>query len=136
MHIPEWAAINRNDDGSIHVSIKPGEGSSPDVSALFSPASPSTLTDPWSVVFRDWAEMLAYCVPQDCAMSVQPWYQRITISEIELSIPLNSCRALTGKVDSHIVEALVGAGAPICFIAERARFRFRGERDQHYTIET
>ena len=55
---------------------------------------------PWTDCFGDWMGFLAYCVPQDRAMSSQPWYRRVTRQEIELGIPLESCRPLVGEVQS------------------------------------
>jgi hypothetical protein len=84
----------------------------------------------WAECFDAWRDMLAYCVPQDRALASQPWYGRITRQEIDLGIPIDSCRPLRGKVYSRAAKAIVGedvAGEPLCFYVDRVAFRYLGE---------
>ena len=55
--------------------------------------------------------MLAYCVPQDRAMCVQPWRDVVTRQEINLNIPLQSCLPMKGSVVSAAARALAGMRA-------------------------
>jgi hypothetical protein len=73
--------------------------------------------------------MLAYCVPQDRAMSSQPWHARITRQEIHLGIPLAACEPLAGTVVSQAAQAFVGNATPFCFRVAQVAFRF--DREEH-----
>jgi hypothetical protein len=77
---------------------------------------------PWSECFKTWDELLAYCVPQDRAMSAQPWRNRIVRQEIDLGIPLHSCLPLRGSVTSRAAQAIAGCATPLCFLVERVAF--------------
>jgi hypothetical protein len=66
-------------------------------------------------------------VPQDRAMSSQPWYRRITRQEIELGIPLEACEPLAGHAASRAAQALVGAARPVCFRVPQVTLRFGAE---------
>jgi hypothetical protein len=71
--------------------------------------------------------MLAYCVPQDRAMSSQPWYGRTTRQEIDLGIPLSACEPLVGEITSRTAQAIVGHAIPFCFRVARVDFLFARE---------
>jgi hypothetical protein len=127
MHVPRSAELTRREDGRLRLRIEPGDGSSPDVDAELRPSAPPEWTAPWSVCFTDYRDFLAYCVPQDRAMSSQPWYGRITRQEIRLGIPLEACEPLAGTVVSKAASELVGDGNPICFRVATVAFRYDGE---------
>jgi hypothetical protein len=127
MHVPREAKFSRGADGVYSLAIDPGDGTAPDVRAEFKTAAEPVLTGPWSECFRDWRAVLEYCVPQDRAMSAQPWRNRVTRQEIVLDIPLESCRPMRGSVQSKAARAIAGEEAPLCFLVERLRFRLLGE---------
>lgn len=85
---------------------------------------------PWSAAFGSWRDMLAYAVPQDRALSTQPWHGRITSQEIRLDIPLEACEPLEGKVVSRAAAAIVGDAEPFCFRVAALRFRFDSEKHE------
>jgi hypothetical protein len=66
-------------------------------------------------------------VPQDRALSTQPWHGRVTRQEIRLEIPLAACRPLEGKVASRAAAAWVKEAQPFCFRVEKVAFRFDSE---------
>ncbi|HEX7897415.1 MAG TPA: hypothetical protein VF950_06625, partial [Planctomycetota bacterium] len=74
-----------------------------------------------------WKDALAYVVPQDRALSSQPWFGRITRQEIKLDIPLEACEPLEAKVTSRAAAAIVGDAEPFCFRVARVKFRFDEE---------
>jgi hypothetical protein len=127
MHVPHRAELTRHPDDSIALRIDPGAGSSPDVEAIWSPAEIPTLSAPWNECFADFRAFLEYCVPQDRAMSSQPWYRRITRQEIRLDIPLDVCRPLTGNVLSQAAREIAGDATPLCFAVPAVGFRYDGE---------
>lgn len=132
MHVPAEAQMSREADGSITLKLAPGNGSAPDVQATFWPAPQPALTHPWDQCFGSWREMLAYCVPQERAMSAQPWRHRVTRQEISLNIPLESCRPMRGSIVSDAVCAIVVDAAPLCFLVEKLDFRLlKEEHDSH-----
>jgi hypothetical protein len=127
MHLFARGEVARAPSGEMSVRLEPGIGSAPDLDAVLRTASPQRLAPPWSECFRDYREMLAYCVPQDRAMSTQPWLGTTTRQEIELGIPLESCEALEGEVHSRAARVIVGDAAPLCFRVAKVAFRFAGE---------
>jgi hypothetical protein len=130
MHVPESAFVRWELSGSILLSIDPGRGTAPDLAAELTPMPFTMLPGAWADCFESWRDMLAYCVPQDRALATQPWYDRITRQEIELGIPLDTCRPLRGKVYSRAARAIVGENAlgdPLCFYVDRVAFRYLGE---------
>jgi hypothetical protein len=129
MHRLARAAVTAGADGSFTVLLDPGNGSAPDAEVYARPAADRSLPPPWDGCFADYTAALAYCVPQDRALSVQPWRGRVTRQEIRLGIPLESCEPLTGSVRSKEVERLVGPAAPVCFRVPRVSFRF--DREEH-----
>lgn len=128
MHVPHAAELTARPDGSFHLQLDSGQGSAPDVVADLTPAAaPPAFTPPWSECFADFRAFLEYCVPQDRAMSSQPWYGRICRQEIRLGIPLETCTPLTGRVTSKAAAAIAGDAAPICFHVAKVSFHYDGE---------
>lgn len=121
MHLVKSGEVTENT-----VRLDPGDGSAPDVVAQLSPAS-HELPQWWKDCFTDYRGMLAYCVPQDRAMSSQPWYRRITRQEIQLGIPLESCEPLDGSVVSRAAHRIAGSAQPLCFRVAKVSFRFDRE---------
>ena len=66
-------------------------------------------------------------MPQDRALSTQPWHGRVTRQEIRLDIPLDACRPLEGRVTSRAAAAWVKDAQPFCFRVEKVTFRFDAE---------
>jgi hypothetical protein len=127
MHRLARAEVWRTRAGALVLRLDPGAGSAPDAEAILQQLSSWPTTGPWSAAFPDYRAMLAYCVPQDRALSTQPWYRRITRQEIELGIPLDVCEAMTGDVDSAAARRIVGAAQPFSFRVPAVRFRFLRE---------
>jgi hypothetical protein len=127
MHVPAAAAVIAEVDGSFSVKVDPGQGSAPDLAAHLRPTAERSLPPPCNECFKDYQQMLAFCVPQDRALSSQPWYDRITRQEIQLGIPLTDCEALSGEVRSKRAEVHVGAAEAVCFRVARVNFRFARE---------
>jgi hypothetical protein len=127
MHVPQRADLVRDASGTVHFSIEPGRGTAPDVRATLTPSLQQTIPPTWIDCFGDWQGFLEYCVPQDRAMCCQPWYGRVARQEIELGIPLKSCKRLDGKLESRAAAAIAGDAAPVCFYVPSVTFRFAGE---------
>ena len=85
------------------------------------------LSGAWAECFPDYQSFLAYCVPQERAMSTQPWQHRISRQEIDLGIPLDACTPMAGTVTSRADAAIAGAAAPLCFHVARVTFVLSGE---------
>ncbi len=129
MHVPERAEVRRDQDGTMHLLLDPASGSAPDLRATLNPTDDRTLPPPWTECFKDFDEFLTYCVPQDRALSTQPWYGRLTRQEIHLGIPLDSCEPLTGVVESRAASAIAGDDArPVCFRVAKVKFVLHAER--------
>jgi hypothetical protein len=127
MHVLQQAEVKANDDGTFSILLDPGEGSAPDAEGLLSPSAAQALSPPWSDCFSSFHDFLAYCVPQDRALSSQPWHSRLTLQEISLGIPLDSCEPLVGTVKSNAARAITGDAAPLCFRVASVHFRFSKE---------
>lgn len=127
MHLPRFAELTARPDGAIHLVLDPGEGSSPDAIAELCPATMPEFTAPWSECFEDYHAFLNYCVPQDRAMSSQPWYCRVTRQEICLGISLDACEPLEGSVISEAAISIAGDAKPLCFRVAEVDFRYDGE---------
>lgn len=127
MHVFANASITRTVDGTIKLRLEPGHGSAPDANATLVPATEPVLDDTFAACFGSFREFLAYCVPQDRALSTQPERGRVTRQEISLGIPIEACEPLTGEVVSRAAEALVGGARPVCFRVPSVRFRFISE---------
>ena len=99
MHVPRRGAVVAEKDGSFTVALDPGNGTAPDLEGRLRPGA-AELAAAWAECFASYRDFLAYCVPQDRALSAQPWYGRITRQEIRLGIPLGECEPLQGEVRS------------------------------------
>jgi hypothetical protein len=126
MHVPLRADLQCGPDGSSTLQIDPGSGSAPDANVRLAPGEPA-MTGPWTECFADFRDFLAYCVPQDRAMSSQPWYDRVTRQEIRLDIPIEACEPLVGTVESRAAREIVGDARPVCFRVPAVKFRYDGE---------
>jgi hypothetical protein len=119
-------------DGEVsatRVRLDPGRGTAPDCDATLRPASPP-VDGPWRACFATWREFLAYAVPQDRALSTQPWRRRVTRQEIDLDIHVDACEPLEGEVISRAAAAIIGVAKPFCFRVAKVEFLFaREERD-------
>jgi hypothetical protein len=127
MHLLARGEVTRDEDGRMRVQLDPGGGSGPDAELDLRPARALALPPPWDACFADARAMLAYVVPQDRAMSTEPWRRCTTRAEIDLGIPLDACEAMEGTVRSKAAEALVGDARPVCFGVASVAFRLRGE---------
>lgn len=127
MHVLASGEVQRAEDGQISVSLVPGVGSAPDAQLLLHESKPPVLTGAWKDCFGDWDGFLAYCVPQDRAMSSQPLRGRISRQEIDLGIPLSSCVPLEGTVTSTRASQIAGGAEPVCFYVPSVRFTFEKE---------
>lgn len=127
MHVLRQAEL-REEDGTFRLRLDPGAGNGPDATAELRPSGSAHPADgPWRPVFATYQEMLAYCVPQDRALSTQPWLGRTTRQEIDLGIPLTDCQSLEGAVHSAAAKSIVGDAAAFCFRVPAVRFRFEKE---------
>lgn len=127
MHVPQHSELEGGSNGSVSVALEPGAGTSPDLHATLTPSPAKSLPKSWYSCFLDYDGFLGYCVPQDRALSCQPWYNSWTRQEIVLEIPLQSCVPLTGVVFSNTIQVLVGDGEPVCFLVPKVNFRFISE---------
>ncbi len=132
MHVVRQAEVSVQSDGAFRVCLDPGAGSAPDLDMSLKPSPPSGFTGGWRTCFASFHDLLAYCVPQDRAMSSQPWYERITRQEIDLGIPLDSCEPLAGVVVSSAAQAIVGGAQPVCFRVPQVTLRFKREEHDSY----
>lgn len=126
MHVPAAAELRR-EGGNILLALDPGSGSAPDARAELRPAGRTPESGPWSAAFATWGEMLEYVVPQDRALSVQPWHGHVTRQEIRLEIPLEACEPLEGRVTSRLAAAIAGDAEPFCFRVPRLELSFDSE---------
>ena len=126
MHVLRAGVVTRlSDDGELKVLLDPGEGSAPDALLALRPrSSEPTLEGAWAECWKSWREFLAYCVPQDRAMSSQPLRNRISRQEIDLGIPIDACEPLEGGVTSNAAAAIVGNQVPMCFRVASVNFVF------------
>ncbi len=116
----------------LDISFGPDGGTAPQLSARLKVADNQNLklAAPWTECFNDFADVLSYCVPQERAISSQPFLNRICFQEIRLDIPLDKCKLLDGEVSSSTIESIVGDAEALCFLAPSLEFRFDRE---HYT---
>ncbi len=128
MHLLDQGAVIAKRDGSFEVCLDPGVGSAPDLAVTLQPASQIELDPLWTACFATFHDLLAYCVPQDRAISSQPWYNRVTRQEIELGIPLEICEPLIATaIVSETARTLVGDAQPLCFRVPQVTLRFKHE---------
>jgi hypothetical protein len=127
MHVFWRAALGRDETGRVTLELDPGAGSAPDAQASLAPCDVAPLEGPWRECFGGFRGFLEYCVPQDRAMSTQPWVPRVTRQEIHLGIPLEQCEPLAGEVVSRAAQAIVGDAKPLCFRVAKVSFRLAEE---------
>jgi hypothetical protein len=127
MHVPRRAALECGLGNSLSLFIDPGDSSSPDLHATLQRSDDRQLPALWAACFKDWGEFLSYCVPQNCALSAQPWYRRITRQEIVLNIPLSECHPLAGSVTLRTLREILGSAEPLCFFVPNVAFQLTGE---------
>lgn len=127
MHVLERAEVTVASDGTVRVLLDPGSGSAPDAEATLRPATSPALTGAWKECFSSYKELLAYCVPQDRALSTQPSAGTITRQEIDLGIPIDVCQPLEGEVVSRAAAAIAGEAKPLCFRVPEVLFHFEVE---------
>lgn len=136
MHVLGQGSIERTEDGAVTVKLDPGGGTAPDARIDLVPAkSAPVLEGPWKECWSDFREFLAYCVPQDRAMSSQPLRGRVSRQEIQLGIPLDACEPMEGTVVSRAAEAIAGDAKPLCFRVAKVTFRFTVEHHDRATRE-
>jgi len=133
MHVLSKGEVTKR-DGGVSVSLEPGEGSAPDASLQLENAKPPELTGAWKECFEDWTAFLAYCVPQDRAMSSQPLRGRVSRQEIDLGIPLTACVPLEGTVTSKAAKKIAEEATPLCFYVPSVNFLF--EKELHDSTES
>jgi hypothetical protein len=128
MHVIAKTSFSRRVVGegtdTLTLVLDPGAGSAPDAELELRRTAEPELEGAWKECFADWRAFLAYCVPQDRAMSSQPLKQRISRHEIDLGIPLASCVPYAGTVRSRAAEAIVGEAEPLCFHVPGVAFTF------------
>lgn len=127
MHVLSRGEVKAGRDGTFSLLLDPGRGSAPDAEGTLRPSAAQPLAPPWSECFSSFHDFLAYCVPQDRALSTQPWRARVTRQEINLGISLDSCEPLDGEIASRAAQNIVGDAKPLCFRVARVAFRFSGE---------
>jgi hypothetical protein len=127
MHLLARGEVTRQASGRMRVVVDPGDGSGPDAELDLSPTDAFELPTSWHECFRDARAMLAYCVPQDRALTTEPWRRCTTREEIDLGISLDECEPLQGQVRSRAAHAIAGDAEPVCFRVARVDFRLRGE---------
>jgi hypothetical protein len=127
MHVLDRGEVRRDADGTLHLTLDPGSGSAPDLQARLTKAAEPAFEGIWKACFASFRDFLAYCVPQDRAMSTQVSAGTVTRQGIDLGIPLESCEPLAGEVSSRAAAALVGDAKPLCFRVPSVFFRFEVE---------
>jgi hypothetical protein len=126
MHVYRRAELARDGD-ALSLVLDPGQGSAPDARVQVRRSPRRELPPAWAECFGSFDGMLEYVVPQNRALSSQPYKGRITRQEIDLPIPLADCTLLEGTVDSNAARALAGDAAPLCFHVPRVAFAFTEE---------
>lgn len=126
MHVLERTLLSR-DGEAIELALHPGSGSAPDAKVSLRRCE-RALPPEWRECFDSFEAMLAYVVPQNRALSTQPYKGRVTRQEIHLPIELAECVPLDGKVESRAARAFVGDAKPLCFHVPNVSFLFSEER--------
>lgn len=126
MHVLRRGEIEKAGD-QLTVTLEPGDGSGPDASLALAHGDAPEWTGAWAECWPTWRDFLAYCVPQDRAMSSQPLRGRVSRQEIDLGIPIDACVPLVGEVRSRAAEAIAGDAKPLCFHVPSVTFRFSVE---------
>lgn len=123
MHVLARSELLHRDD-RLTLTLDPGGGSAPDAEVELARASEPVLTGAWAACWPDYRAFLAYCVPQDRALSSQPLKRRISRHEIDLGIPLDACVPYAGAVRSRAAKAIAGDAEPLCFHVPSVAFTF------------
>lgn len=126
MHLLRRASVGGLEGTSVSLNLDPGRGSGPDAVGLLRPA-PEPQDGPWRQAFPTYADMLAHVVPQDRALSVQPWRRGVIRQEITIGLTPQDCVPLVGKIGSRYARTLVGDAKHFSFYVPRVDFRFAGE---------
>jgi hypothetical protein len=125
MHVLEAGELTRSAEGLVRLTLAPGAGTAPDAVATLRPSPSPELPPRFAACFASFTDFLAYCVPQDRAMSTQLHRRCVTRHEIDLGIPLRACEPLVGEVRSRAAQAMVGEDtACVCFRVPSVRFLF------------
>ncbi len=128
MHVFSRSRVARDEGtGRVEFEFESGDGSAPSAKGALEPAEAPTLEGPWRECFGDWQGFLRYCVPQNRAMSGQPWHERVTRHEITLPIALDAVQPLRGRVSSTTASEIVGDAAPLCMRVAGLHFTFEAE---------
>jgi len=131
MHVFERSEIHRAPTGEIRFAFTAGQGTAPVAAGALIPGPVPVLAGAWADAFGDWSQFLAYCVPQNRAMSGQRWHRRITRHEITLPIPLDRVEPLVprgpGAIVSATAAAIAGDAEPLCFRVPDLFFTFEAE---------
>jgi hypothetical protein len=134
MHVLQQGTLTVDEPGIVSFLLDPGRGTAPDAKATLRLGKSFPVEGPWSACFESYNDFLAYCVPQDRALSSQPWYEQVTRQEISLNIALEACQPLEGAVYSTTAQALVGDAVPFCFYVPQVDFRLEKEAHDRYAI--
>ncbi len=134
MHVLRRGEV-RHEGAALRVTLDPGGGSAPDAELLLRPCETPAMTGAWAECWPDFRAFLAYCVPQDRAMSSQPLRRRVSRQEIALGIPLEACEPMEGEVISRAAHAIAGDARPLCFRVARVSFRFALEAHDRRAAE-
>jgi hypothetical protein len=126
MHLLRRGSVETAGDATVLLRLDPGLGSAPDAEAVLTFA-PAPADGPWSPAFTTYENMLEYVVPQDRALSVQPWHRWVTRQEIQLDLTPAGCLPLTGHVRSEATRTLVGDAEPFSFYVRRMTLHFDTE---------
>lgn len=128
MHVFARSSIVRDPTtGRIVLDFDPGAGTAPDAKASLVPCEAPELAGRWQEAFGDYRGFLEYTIPQNRAMSGQPWHERVTRHEIELPVDLDKVEPLAGEVESRAGAAIVGSERPACFRVAGLHFVFSAE---------
>ena len=123
MHVPAAATLDVVGT-AVKATIDPGIGSAPDLRVDLVLNDLHELPTEWLDVFASRADSLRYLVPQDRALDSLPWTERINRQEIDLRIPLESCRWMMGTVESGYVSKWTHGIRPLCFLVPAVEFEF------------
>ncbi len=131
MHVPAEMSLSASQLDNIRIRENVGRSNAPSLNAdlhLAAQAAPSGWsTGPWSQCFATYDGFLAYCIPQNSALSIQSWDQRTTSQNFCLEGAVAASQPLEGAVDSPTLQALGCEGDPICFLIPRVDFLLNGE---------
>ncbi len=126
MHVLASTTLRR-DGEQLDLNLEPGLGTAPDARLKLQRSTERVLPPEWAEIFGSWDGMLGYVVPQNRALSSQPYRSRITHQEIQLPIALADCAMLTGTVTSNAAQTYIGDAQPVCFHVPRVAFLFESE---------